>query len=150
MALQGRCAVPLHLRKRFGALLFSAARISGCSARELQPGRHPQGIFDAKTLCRFVHNCVRSSSGYVRFLAGSANPRNSRRRGARSDSSCRRSLSDPLDPTSSITWVCNHERSLKPIPAIPSARYEYSCLLRERTLREPVCRGSGWRTQVRQ
>src|ERR1035438_3572797 len=75
MALPGRFAVPVRVRRRACALLFTAARISGETAGPVFGGGHPAGVSDQEGLCTVVHDFLCAPDLVCGFLARSADHR---------------------------------------------------------------------------
>ena len=72
LALPGGVAVSLHLRGRAGALLFAAARVSGCADCGVHDGGCEAGVFDGEGLCAELHHRLRAQDQLHRSLARSA------------------------------------------------------------------------------
>ena len=74
VALPRRLALPLHLRRRPGALLLAAARLSRHSAGRVHRGRHPPRVPDRESLRAPLHHLLRAPDLNLRFLARPADP----------------------------------------------------------------------------
>src|SRR5258707_6651121 len=68
-----RIALFVYLRRRTGALVFAAARLSGNTAGELHGGNAPPRISDAQGMCATVHGKLRAASRNPGQLALAAN-----------------------------------------------------------------------------
>ena len=75
LEVPGGLAVPVHLRERVGALVFTAARLSGHSARELHRGNAEARVFDAQGMRADVHGELRAAGGNSGQLAGAPDVR---------------------------------------------------------------------------
>src|SRR4030081_2035640 len=73
MALPRRCAVSIYLRRRIGALLLAAARLSRQAARRVYGGRYPARVHHGEVLRAYVHGILRPLRFLLRFLARRAN-----------------------------------------------------------------------------
>ena len=72
LALPRRRALSLHLRRRAGALLLAAARLSRSAAGNLHPRRHAPRISHRKRLRAALHGLVRAPGFDLRWLARAA------------------------------------------------------------------------------
>ena len=73
VALPRRSALSLHLRRRLGALLLAAARLSGNTAGAVFHRRHPPRVPHRQELCSTLHRIVRPSGVLHGPLARPAN-----------------------------------------------------------------------------
>ena len=66
-------AIFVHLRIGIGALVFTAARVSGDSAGAIFAGDATPGIFDGEVLRAAVHGVVRAAVGILDNWRGPQN-----------------------------------------------------------------------------
>ncbi len=74
LAMPRRRALPLHLRRRPGALLLAAARLPRHSAGEVHRRRHPPRVPHRKGLRAALHGLLRAPGVVHGLLARPANP----------------------------------------------------------------------------
>ena len=72
LEVPGRFALPVHLRRRAGALVLATARISRDSAGGIYGGDAAAGVFDAQELRADVHGELRATGGNPGQLARGA------------------------------------------------------------------------------
>src|SRR5437870_13623742 len=130
MALPLRLALSLYLRRRQGALVFTATRLSGHSARRVHDGTFQAGIQNREVVCSDVHDPMRASGWHPRQLArpadvagGSAEAGEAERSGkSRADSTTAmidlKRLIDELNPRSLRRFCTTILNSTIPGPTI--------------------------------
>src|SRR5437773_110477 len=70
-----RKPVPLYLRRRLGALLFPATRVSGDTARTIYARPYRARVPHRKVMCSALHRVLRATGGDDRLLARTADPK---------------------------------------------------------------------------
>ncbi len=81
LALPGRVALPVYLRRRAGALLLAAARLSRRAAGRVHHGGREAGVSDREELLAQLHHRLRPQDQLHRPLARAADEHDFARRG---------------------------------------------------------------------